>query len=150
MYKVDYSNVYGAFKEMEVGTHTVRIKEWRYFEPNVVNDIEYTNIGLLIENDTGATKWDTIYENLVEENGQAYLVYDPKKLNTISVAVRLPNGTNFQSINEWLDALVGKPYLIDIEKHEAKNGKEYTRIVNTRPLETPKKPVNQNSGLPWE
>lgn len=67
-------------------------------------------ISFLFETDNGESGFDNINQEANKDTFQAQFL--SWKMNRYSVAVGIPIGTTFASIQEWINAVVGKKVLI--------------------------------------
>lgn len=122
---VDYKKTQRESKFLPIGEHEVEIKFVNFKEieeqaqlPNGENVlIERRNINILLENDEGEIVWDTIFHNLEGE----YLLYDEYRLNMYSVALEIPDGTVFKTIEEWVDYIKGRRVIANIVENNYTN-----------------------------
>ena len=76
-------------------------------------------IGMLIKSDIGEQGWVNINQFLNKTTFE--LEFSQGMMNTYSQAIGIPVGTNFLSIQEWVDFIKGKRILITVI--EGTNGK---------------------------
>ena len=110
MFKVEYTD---NFVEKE-GEFVATFDKWE-FRTRQKNGIFFDDINITWRKDEGGFKWDTIYQNM-DENGNAF--YTDYKIKQYSKAFNIPSGTTFNSVQEWLDSMVGKKAIIVIKKKE--------------------------------
>lgn len=121
---------------MQEGNHNATIKRVSFrtierdeqLENGELIQVTYNHINILLENTKGEVVWDTIWQN-IDDSG-SYLVYDEFRLNLYSVAVRIPDGTHFNTIEEWMEFILNRQVNIDIKekKKVGADGKEYTNM----------------------
>lgn len=152
-YTVAPRAVLGERKDLPVGEHVVTIKiakiqDSRFAPYKEISDMGFTKveeISILLENDLGETKFDTIGQKLNKET--ITLEFYTWKMNNYSDAVNIPVGTTFGSIQEWANYLVGKRIKVVIEQKE---NSEYTRVVSVlRNDEEDNIPPVNAEGLPF-
>lgn len=135
-FTVNYDKATTQTRYMKAGGHNATIKyvSIKEFEKEVELEggdlvrVIHENINILLENANGEIVWDTIFHNL-NETGE-YLVYDEKRLNMYSVAVEIPNGTHFNTINEWIDYVTGRKLFVSVNENNYTNraGKEVSGV----------------------
>lgn len=133
-FTVNYNKAKTTSTYMKEGTHNVEIKMVQFREKTQVEnlptnekvEVNYRHINILLENSKGEVAWDTIFHNFDEH--EMTLEYDERRLNLYSLAVKIPDGTNFNTIEEWIDYIKGRKITVDIvdNTYTNKRGEEVT------------------------
>lgn len=77
--------------------------------PNMIN--------IILSNDNNDGISDKIFQNL---NGETFeLEFQGWKMDLYSHAVKFPEGTSFNTIQDWLNALVGKEVVVKVELNDS-------------------------------
>lgn len=139
-FTVDYTQIRTESKYMEAGTHKVVIKSFtfREYKKEFQGEmIPLKNINILLENALGEIVFDTIFQNIEEnfETMEATLEYDMKKIQRYSQAVKIPNGTEITSLENWFALCKNRKLEIEVEEKEY-NGQIYSRVKKLSPIET--------------
>lgn len=139
-FRVDYAQTKTESKYMEAGTHKVVIKSFTFREHKKEfqgETIPLRNINILLENALGEIIFDTIFQNIEEnfETMEATLEYDMKKIQRYSKAVKIPDGTEITSLEQWFALCKNRKLEIEVEEEEY-NGQTYSRVKKLNPLET--------------
>lgn len=122
-----YTVKYNVQRELApVGEHFAEIESWYFRE--YTGEVTFQNITITWVTDLNEIAWDTIFQR-IDPSGE-YLIYDEKKMNDYSQAVKIPEGTHFDSIEAWLDYLIGRKATIVISE---KN--ERTYVTEIKPVE---------------
>lgn len=124
-FSVNYDDVYEGNDLIPVGNYEVIVK---IAEEKDTKDgsKKYVNIQLAVRNDIDQKyKNKIIFESLFKgkESGK----YNMKQFNTISKALKIPNGKNYSSLFELLADWNNKTALVKI-KHEEYNGNTNARV----------------------
>lgn len=129
MYKTDYTNTGNKeFKNMGEGEHTASITK-TFFRDRVTPDgLAFEDISILWANDKDETAFDTIFQN-VDDTGE-YLEYTKWKMNAYSLALGIPENTNFASIHEWLEYILGRTAKVTVTQKG-----NYLNITKVEPAE---------------
>ncbi len=113
----NYTVSYNIKREVaQAGTHTAKIESWQKKEYTDMEGITYENILFTWITDNNEISWDTIFQRINQEG--TFLVYDEFKMNRYSQALEIPEGTEFKSIDEWANYLVGRLAEIVIEERK--------------------------------
>lgn len=113
----NYTVSYNIKREVaQAGTHTAKIESWQKKEYTDMEGIIYENILFTWITDNNEISWDTIFQRINQEG--TFLVYDEFKMNRYSQAIGIAEGTNFNSIEDWANYLIGKLATIVIEERK--------------------------------
>lgn len=112
------------FEYLGEGTHFVKIEkvdiketEERFIDKELSDlGLRPQQISLLLKDDKGAVVWDTIYQRFDKETFS--LSFSQWKLDSYSHALEIPEGTVFNTTQEWLNFIVGKDVAVVIENNE--------------------------------
>lgn len=109
------------FKRLVAGNHNATIKniEIQDVKPEYVSaelkgyGVKPQRISILLETDTGETGYDTINQTFDKETFT--MVWATWKFDKYSHAVNIPEGTVFNTIEDWFNYLKGKRVNITVE-----------------------------------
>ena len=116
------------------------------------NGAPYLNIVLTVRNDVDQPCQDgTIYYPLYlkgspSADDAACNGYSSKQVQGLSRAAELPNGQQYSSIQEWCDALVGRPVRIEVYE-DTYEGK--TKIKSRYPGVSKRLPCEHKADVPF-
>ena len=119
-------------KSFENGTYVVEIKSAKISDSRFTNEsfetigIKPQQIGILLAADTGESGFDNINQFINKETLE--VEFSQAKMNAYSNAIGIEVGTTFDSIQSWLDYIVGKRVQVDIELNA--NGYPKVKSVN--------------------
>lgn len=111
--------------EFPVIIDSYELKSWNYMGI----DLGRYNLKLIVSEGEFKGSWlfDAIFEQVKE--GNDYAEWDQTKMNKYSGALQIPVGTEFNTIEEWLEYIVGKEVVAVVK---IKNG--YQRVSYVKPL----------------
>ena len=119
MLKIDYDKA-SEFGPVEPGSYEVVVGKCEELEQRRIN------MQLIIRNDVEQKHKNRIVFNAVWKNKQTGL-YPVGIINMLAKVLNIPNGQQFNSVNELCNAFLGKVALVRVE-HEEYNGKTYERV----------------------
>lgn len=102
----------------------------------------YINVPLVVRNDIeqkfqNAYIWHSIWKKREPtERDLAVGGYSAFGVNSLSQAARLKEGTHFEGIEDWMEALKGLPVRARVE-HETYNGQTQARVKRLYPTQYP-------------
>lgn len=132
MISVNYDEAQGTGGLVPVGEYEVVIKIGSQMV--TAGGTEYLNIPMVIRNDVdqprqNAYLWHTVWHKHTptekDPNG-----FSGKSIQTISKAAKIPNGQSFNTLDDWLEALIGRVIRVTVE-HDTYNGNTNARIKYT-------------------
>lgn len=114
------------FKKFEIeGTYVLEINNVLIQENNFPDkdaqelgiDVKAQRLSLSLTEASGQTGWFTIYSNLNKTTMS--FDFNQNQMNTISQAIEIPVGTNFATIEDWINFIKGKSIKADVEINDA-------------------------------
>lgn len=135
-FKTNYEKGFGETKYMPVGEHVATIKNivWDNKEEEFNGmRVELKHFSFVLENDKGEVQFDKFWNNFDEET--LTTTYQLFKINGYSKSVGIPEGTEFNSIQEWIDYVLGRKLVAVVEERETNNGNKITTVRYVKPLD---------------
>lgn len=146
-FAVNHNEAYQGYEMVEQGKYEGIIVNPKF--DTTKGGTEYINVPVVIRNDVNQKfqncyVWIKLWKR--KEPSAADIAcggYSNSQIQTLSKAVRLPDGQAYNTIEQWMAALNNRPILIDV-KHEEYNGN--TNAVVKYMSETKVPQVNHKFG----
>lgn len=123
MFKVNYDEVV-EFKDIEPGEYEVIVVQ--SIENVTPNGAQHMDIQLVIRNDIEQKfKNQRLFHKVFQS--KADQTYHPGFVNQMAKAFQIPDGKQFNSVEDILNEFKGKPAKVRVENREY-NGKTYTDV----------------------
>lgn len=124
MFKVDHNDIFT--NGVENGTYEVVL--YNANEDATKSGAEFINIDLIIRNDINQ-KFQNAHVFHRVWKSKTTNEYNPTALNTISKAIQLPNGKDYNTVNELLQDLLTKTCQVTVKNEESEyNGQIYKNL----------------------
>lgn len=101
-----------GFYKLKIRSAKIETSSWVSEEIKAMG-LKPNMIRIFLSNDNNDTISDNIFQNMNDETFE--LEFQSWKMDLYSHGVNFPEGTSFNTVQEWLNALIGKEVVVKVE-----------------------------------